>query len=430
MEQHDAHIEAVFTNVMMKMYPKIPDTSISRVIQTALKKGEGKVGRTTRLEMQEKVYFAVRAHIRHFLTDYDAMLKGKGTKKWEARRTVASQIASIAASWGEPPNATEYREHILRHGNQEKEDDDEDDEYENEPSTLSSQDLDSPQPTRRITRSVTQEESKPTPTATSTTLSTRKKSRVTGKELQDKQLMGASSFCEVTEIWHNLWSSRTSNQGFVPTTSAREAGAAAGVNSSFPTFANTATHLSFFSSSFATYAPKTKLRSRPCQCLFHDNASTMTLSLTQRQLFRQLAQVRAPNHSLFAAAQCSSSSHYLQNRCVQTIHLYRRFSASSRLFQERQQPISQVVSGTAPFPDAQAKPRRRRPRWFSATVLFLLGAIAGSLVRVILLPPPPAIPGSPADEALKEKVRKLAEELPIVQELQNEPGCKTSPHFL
>lgn len=174
--QHDAHLETMFTKVMMKMYPKIPEISIPRVIQTALKKGEGKVGRTTRLGMQEKVYFAVRAHIRHFFTDYDAILRGKGlgTKKWEVRKILAPQITSIAASWGEPPSATEHGEVLSRHVIQEKENDDE--EYEDEPSTPSSQDSGSLEPTRRITRSITREESK------RTAVVTRKKSRAARKK--------------------------------------------------------------------------------------------------------------------------------------------------------------------------------------------------------------------------------------------------------
>lgn len=145
----------------MKMYPKIPETSIPRVMQTALKKGQGEVGRTTRLEMQEKVFFAVRAHIRHFFTDYDAILRGKGVgaNKWEARKTIASQITSIAASWGEPPNATEHRNALPRYGKEGKENDDEG--YEGEPSTPSSQDSGSLEATRPITRSITREESKP-----------------------------------------------------------------------------------------------------------------------------------------------------------------------------------------------------------------------------------------------------------------------------
>lgn len=176
MAQRDAHLEAVFTEVMMKMYPKMPKTSIPKVIQMALKKGEGKVGRTTRLEMQEKVYFAVRAHIRHFFTDYDAILRSKGisANKWEVRKTIASQITSIAASWGEPPNATEHRDFLPGHGKEEKDRDD--DEYEDEPSTPSSQDSGSLEPTRRITRSIMRKESKPTAVAT------RKKSRAARKK--------------------------------------------------------------------------------------------------------------------------------------------------------------------------------------------------------------------------------------------------------
>lgn len=176
--QHDAYLETVFTKVMMKMYPKIPETSIPQVIQTALKKGQGKVGRSTRLEMQEKVFFAVRAHNCHFFTDYDAILRGKGVgaNKCEVRKTIASQATSIAASWGDPPNATEHRDALPRHGKEGKEDDDEG--YEGEPSTPSSQDSGSLEPTRRITRSITREESKPRAVAT------RNKSRAARKKAE------------------------------------------------------------------------------------------------------------------------------------------------------------------------------------------------------------------------------------------------------
>ncbi|KAJ4386335.1 hypothetical protein N0V93_009229 [Gnomoniopsis smithogilvyi] len=149
--QHDAYIEATFKREMMRMYPKIPETSIPQVVQTALKKGQGKVGRSARIEMQEKVYFAVRAHIRHVFTNYDAMLNGKDTTKWEARKEIAAQVASIAASWGEPSEAPEFRE--LLPGHMEEEDEYKDDERSSPRQIPGSA-------TKRITRSITREENK------------------------------------------------------------------------------------------------------------------------------------------------------------------------------------------------------------------------------------------------------------------------------
>lgn len=48
-------------------------------------------------------------------------------------------------------------------------------------------------------------------------------------------------------------------------------------------------------------------------------------------------------------------------------------------------------------------------------------------MRFVISPPPPPIPGSPADEALKQKIREKAEQLPIVQQLLAEPGCTLFP---
>lgn len=112
------------------------------------------------------------------------------------------------------------------------------------------------------------------------------------------------------------------------------------------------------------------------------------------------------------------------------LHLSQRFSTTPRPRQNAPPSSSPVAPLTAPpepsqlpQPPPPPKATRPRPRWFSAILFLLLGAVAGTSVRVLISPPPPPPPGSRSDEVMKEDLRRLAEKLPIVKHLLAETGC-------
>lgn len=105
-QKRDMAIEDEFRREMINIFPKVPADAVLDIIKTALKKGSGRVGRTGRIEMDEKVRFAVRAHIRHCHTDYDALLRtGAAAQRVgyqrEARDAVGPKVNETARAWGE-----------------------------------------------------------------------------------------------------------------------------------------------------------------------------------------------------------------------------------------------------------------------------------------------------------------------------------------
>ncbi|KAF3770599.1 hypothetical protein M406DRAFT_221712, partial [Cryphonectria parasitica EP155] len=102
-QKRDASIEKSLEKLILHEFPRIPSSSLPRVLNTALQKGKGKVGRTGTLTGRERARLAVRAHIRHAETPYDQLLRS-GTPRDKARDLVASRIESIARSWGRAPS--------------------------------------------------------------------------------------------------------------------------------------------------------------------------------------------------------------------------------------------------------------------------------------------------------------------------------------
>ncbi|ROW17638.1 hypothetical protein VPNG_00999 [Cytospora leucostoma] len=96
--KRDETIAQEFEEAVMKEYPSIPADAVPRILQKALEKGKGKVGRTRTLDISRKAILAVRAHIRHCYTGYDTLLKG-GMSKDGARREVAARVQDIDGAW-------------------------------------------------------------------------------------------------------------------------------------------------------------------------------------------------------------------------------------------------------------------------------------------------------------------------------------------
>lgn len=97
--KRDANIAKEFEKSILKVYPRIPPSEVSTVLERALEKGKGKVGRTSTLDVTYKVILAVRAHIRHQKTDYHMLLRG-GMERDVARKEVEAEINRIGKAWG------------------------------------------------------------------------------------------------------------------------------------------------------------------------------------------------------------------------------------------------------------------------------------------------------------------------------------------
>ena len=82
-----------------RQFPSIPDRDRARVLEHGFKKHSGRVGRTGRISLQEKVLLAVIAHIRHQHTTYDSLLRD-GKHREAARRLTGKEINPIMRKWG------------------------------------------------------------------------------------------------------------------------------------------------------------------------------------------------------------------------------------------------------------------------------------------------------------------------------------------
>ncbi|CAK7216019.1 hypothetical protein SEUCBS140593_002729 [Sporothrix eucalyptigena] len=91
-EKRDDALAATFREALLDRYPHVPPDTVLRIVQHAMKKHAGRVARTGTLELATRVRLAVRAHIRHCCTDYDALLRekleaGEGAQKKSKKKT-------------------------------------------------------------------------------------------------------------------------------------------------------------------------------------------------------------------------------------------------------------------------------------------------------------------------------------------------------
>lgn len=95
-----AHVREVarVADLIRELFPAIPAGEAERVAVHAYEVGSGRVGRTASLSAEQKVVFAVRAHVRHEHTDYADLLRDGWAKK-DARERVANQIDAVLARW-------------------------------------------------------------------------------------------------------------------------------------------------------------------------------------------------------------------------------------------------------------------------------------------------------------------------------------------
>lgn len=100
-EKRDGVVKNEFEDEILRLYPMIPPGEVPKILARTLKKRSRRVGRTGRLELDEKVRLAVTAHVRHCHTDYDKVVKGCKTK-WKARDSTRDEVSRVMVSWGGP----------------------------------------------------------------------------------------------------------------------------------------------------------------------------------------------------------------------------------------------------------------------------------------------------------------------------------------
>ena len=114
--KRDGILANVFRDALVAAYPDTPRDLVPQVVKHAMAKRQGRVARTGTLELDQRVRLAVRAHIRHCHTNYDALLQGtekekdrqpkptkgqlqNGVSREEARRLTLGQVDQIERVW-------------------------------------------------------------------------------------------------------------------------------------------------------------------------------------------------------------------------------------------------------------------------------------------------------------------------------------------
>ena len=89
-----------FAKRVRDQYPNIPKGVEDRIARHACKKYSGRVGRSSAAKSfsEQAVLLAVRAHIRHAMTNYDELLS-KGWDRSDARSSVDDKVFEILDKW-------------------------------------------------------------------------------------------------------------------------------------------------------------------------------------------------------------------------------------------------------------------------------------------------------------------------------------------
>lgn len=92
--------------LLNEMFPRMPSRSLKEVLEHGFQKGSGRVGRSMKLEAEERTELAVHAHARHNFTNYGSYLTEQrkvgnrsSSLRSEARERVHKQVRSIVNSW-------------------------------------------------------------------------------------------------------------------------------------------------------------------------------------------------------------------------------------------------------------------------------------------------------------------------------------------
>ncbi|KAK4152651.1 hypothetical protein C8A00DRAFT_44305 [Chaetomidium leptoderma] len=101
-QKRDTAIEENFEEAIVKLFPEVPKEEVPKIIKHSLQKHSRRVGRTSRVDLEDRVHLAVRAHIRHVHTDYDHLLR-QGASRAVAREKVWDRLNEVARQWGGRP---------------------------------------------------------------------------------------------------------------------------------------------------------------------------------------------------------------------------------------------------------------------------------------------------------------------------------------
>jgi hypothetical protein len=99
-ERADVEYVARFAEEIRVRYPGCPPAEAESIAIHACRKYSGRVGRSAAAKALDMAALdlAVRAHVRHVHTGYDALLS-KGCERAEARRAIGEDLKNVVDQW-------------------------------------------------------------------------------------------------------------------------------------------------------------------------------------------------------------------------------------------------------------------------------------------------------------------------------------------
>ncbi|CZT24459.1 uncharacterized protein RCC_10184 [Ramularia collo-cygni] len=80
------------------LFPRIPDASLERVLDIVIDKGFTYNLSDSRLANAKRYTSIIVAHVRHFHTDYDSLLRS-GVERFEARQQTSQKVRAVLREW-------------------------------------------------------------------------------------------------------------------------------------------------------------------------------------------------------------------------------------------------------------------------------------------------------------------------------------------
>ncbi|OAA70630.1 hypothetical protein ISF_02604 [Cordyceps fumosorosea ARSEF 2679] len=81
-----------FAAALRRQFPGMPAEDAEKVLQRTLRKRSGRVGRSSKLGIEDKVRLAVVAHVRHAHTEYDGLVGNEQMSRENARKEVYDSV--------------------------------------------------------------------------------------------------------------------------------------------------------------------------------------------------------------------------------------------------------------------------------------------------------------------------------------------------